>query len=134
MKTKRAVINVNNVSKVYKLPVKNGGKFKAIKDLSIEINRGEKVGIIGDNGAGKTTLLKLIAGVTSPTEGVIEVEGRVAALISLDAGFNNELTGRENILLNGMIYGLTKEEVLRKQNSIIKFAGIGKFIDAPYFV
>jgi len=134
MRKKDVVINTRRVYKSYKLPIKGSEEFHAIKDLSIKIKRGDKLGIIGDNGAGKTTLLKLIAGVTRPTRGTIEVEGKIASLINLEAGFNSELTGRENILLNGMIHGLAKEDVQRKMDSIIRFADIGKFIDVPYFV
>lgn len=128
------IIKLDKVSKVYKLAIGNKGEFSAINDLSVEVKKGEKIGLMGDNGAGKTTLLKLIAGVTQPTKGIITVKGNVVSLINLGAGFNDELSGRDNIVLNGMIYGLTKQEVLKVSNSIIEFADIGKFIDAPYYV
>jgi lipopolysaccharide transport system ATP-binding protein len=134
MNNKKTVISLQNVSKIYKLPMKTEGEFYAIKNLSMRVKKGEKIGIVGDNGAGKTTLLKLISKVTKPTEGKINVGGRITSLINLEAGFNEELTGRENIILNGMIYGLTKKEVMRVFDKIIEFADIGRFIDAPFFV
>lgn len=105
--------------------------FDAVHNLSLEVNRGEMVGIIGRNGSGKSTLLKIIAGVYRPTAGHVQVFGTLAPLIELGAGFHHELTGRENILLNGLLMGYTKEEMLRRESSIIEFAEIGEFIDAP---
>jgi ABC-type polysaccharide/polyol phosphate transport system ATPase subunit len=105
--------------------------FDALKDISLSVSRGEMLGIIGRNGSGKSTLLKIIAGVYRPTRGRVEVNGAVAPLIELGAGFHNELTGRENILLNGLLLGYSKREMLSRQDSIIEFADIGDFIDAP---
>jgi ABC-type polysaccharide/polyol phosphate transport system ATPase subunit len=105
--------------------------FDALKDVSFSVDRGEVVGIIGRNGSGKSTTLKIIAGVYRPTAGKVEVNGTVAPLIELGAGFHAELTGRENILLNGLLMGYSKREMQARQETIIEFAGIGDFIDAP---
>lgn len=129
----KTVIKLTNVGKIYQLMLANGESFYAIKNLSLKIKKGEKIGLMGDNGAGKTTLLKLIAGITTPNEGKISVKGKIAALINLEAGFNQELTGRENIILNGMIYGMNLKEIKEKEKEIIDFSGIGDFIDAPFF-
>lgn len=106
-------------------------KVHALKNISFTIHRGQSVGIIGKNGAGKSTLLKLIAGVSVPTSGLIAVNGRVAPLIELGAGFHPELTGRENIYLNGVILGLKENYIKRKLSEIIEFSEIEKFIDIP---
>lgn len=103
----------------------------ALKDVSFEVQPGEALGIIGPNGAGKTTILKLLAGITKATSGNISVKGRVASLIELGAGFHPDLTGRENIYLNGAILGLSKREIDRKFDSIVDFSGLEKFIDTP---
>ncbi len=105
-------------------------EFWALKDINIEIEKGETVGIIGKNGSGKTTILKLLSGITEPSKGSIEIKGRVTELLELGAGFHPELTGRENIYLNGAILGLSKKEIDQKMSSIISFANIGDFIDA----
>ncbi|MFC2043819.1 ABC transporter ATP-binding protein [Chloroflexota bacterium] len=103
----------------------------AVKDISFEIKRGEVVGIIGRNGAGKTTLLKLLSRITSPTEGLAEIHGRVGSLLEVGTGFHPELTGLENIYLNGAVLGMKKSEIDRKLSEIIEFAGVEKFIDTP---
>lgn len=105
--------------------------FDAIRNMNLTISRGEVVGIIGRNGSGKSTLLKLIAGVYRPTLGSVHVEGTIAPLIELGAGFHGELTGRENVLMNGLLMGYSKQEMLRREQSIIEFADIGDFIDSP---
>jgi ABC-type polysaccharide/polyol phosphate transport system ATPase subunit len=105
--------------------------FDAISNLSLDVPSGQMLGIIGRNGSGKSTLLKIIAGVYRPTAGRVYVEGSLAPLIELGAGFHHELTGRENILLNGLLMGYSKEEMRAREQSIIDFAGIGDFIDAP---
>lgn len=105
--------------------------FWALKDVSFSVQKGEAVGIIGRNGAGKSTIFKLICGVLSPERGDIAVQGRVSPLIELSAGLHPELTGLENIYLNGAIYGLTKEAVDEKLQEIVEFSGLGHFIHVP---
>lgn len=105
--------------------------FWALKDLNFEINQGDRVGIIGKNGAGKSTLLKILSRITAPTEGVVKLRGRVASLLEVGTGFHAELTGRENIYLNGAILGMKKKEVDRKLDEIIAFSEIEQHIDTP---
>lgn len=105
-------------------------EFWALKDINIEIEKGETVGIIGKNGSGKTTILKLLSGITEPSKGSVKIKGRVTELLELGAGFHPELTGRENIYLNGAILGLSRKEISKNIDSIISFADIGNFIDA----
>ena len=106
-------------------------QFQALKDISFDVKKGETFGIIGKNGAGKSTILGLIAGVLRPNEGCVKVNGRVSPLLELGAGFHPELTGRENIILKGILIGFTKIEVLAKIDEIISFSEIGSFIDQP---
>ncbi len=139
-------ISVKNLTKVYHLYDKPQDRLKealhpfkksyhhdfyALNDVSFEIKKGETVGIIGKNGAGKSTLLKMITGVLTPTSGEIEVKGKIASLLELGAGFNPEMTGMENIYLNGTIMGFTKEEMDSKVDAILAFADIGEFIHQP---
>ena len=105
--------------------------FMALKGINLEIYKGETVGIIGGNGAGKSTMLKILSRVTAPTEGTIKIQGRISSLLEVGTGFHGELTGRENIYLNGAILGMTKEEVDSKINDIIEFSECGQFIDTP---
>ncbi len=106
-------------------------EFWALKDVNLSIKKGEIVGIIGKNGAGKSTLLKLLSRITPPTLGEIKLRGGVGSLLEVGTGFHPELSGRENILLNGAILGMTKKEIIRKFDTIVEFAGIEKFLDTP---
>lgn len=105
--------------------------FWALKDVSFNIPKGKMIGIIGSNGSGKSTLLRLLAGIMSPTSGSIKARGRVAALIELGAGFHPELSGRENVFINGIILGLSKKEIGDRFDEIVRFAGLENFIDSP---
>jgi lipopolysaccharide transport system ATP-binding protein len=119
---------------VNKLRSLRGGRSKefwAVRDVSFEVARGEALGIIGHNGAGKSTILKLLSNITAPTSGEIKINGRLSALIEVGSGFHPELSGRENIYLNGSILGMPRREITEKLDSIVDFAGIQQFVDTP---
>ena len=139
-------ISVEHISKVYKLyrskadrlkdslhltRKKNYEEFYALSDVNFQVKKGETVGLIGTNGAGKSTLLKLLTGVLTPSNGQIEVNGKVSALLELGAGFNGEYTGIENIYFNGTLMGYTKEQMEKKVPEILEFAGIGDYVYQP---
>lgn len=131
-------IKVEGISKEYSLrkshTEKNGvvsNQLWALKDVSFEVKKGESVGIIGPNGSGKSTLLKILAGVTKPTSGEVFIRGRVASILDIGAGFHPELSGRENVYLNGQILGFSKKEIQSQYNEIVAFSGIEKFIEEP---
>ncbi len=109
----------------------NSDYIWALKDISFDVKQGEVVGIIGKNGAGKSTLLKLLSRVTSPTTGTIRANGRIASLLEVGTGFHGEMTGRENIYMNGSIMGMTRPEINRKLDDIVEFAGVERYIDTP---
>lgn len=148
------VIRVQNLSKCYQIYEKPSDRLKqfilpklgrlfglgkkqyykefwALRDVSFEVNRGETVGIIGRNGAGKSTLLQLLCGTLHPSEGLVEVSGRVAALLELGSGFNPEFSGRENVYLNAAVWGLSRDEVDKRFSSILAFSEIGDFVEQP---
>lgn len=144
MKNNEIVIKFNHVTKTYKL-FKNDKKRllsvfiknmkckkkKAVNDVSFEIKRGEAVAIFGKNGAGKSTILKIITGVCFPTEGTLEINGRVSALLELTSGFDPEFTGRENIYLKGQLLGIKDKEIKELEPTIIDFAELEEYIDQP---
>jgi ABC-type polysaccharide/polyol phosphate transport system ATPase subunit len=107
--------------------------YTALNSINLTIYKGESIGIIGPNGAGKTTLLKIIAGITTPNEGKVITKGKVVSLIDIGAGFHPELTGEENIFLNGMVLGMSRAEIKEKFTSIVDFADIRQFIDTPLY-
>lgn len=141
-------IKFENVSKYYKL-INTGGiktflfnfikqiktynktEYHALEDISFEVSDGDVIGIIGKNGAGKSTTLALMAGVMKPTSGAVEVHGRIAPLLELGAGFHHDLTGKENIILNGILLGMSKKDILSKVDEIIAFAELEEFINQP---
>jgi len=143
-------IEVKNLSKKFRLRAQAGSSFKgvfldwlrkkdgshekalwALKDLNFSVKQGEVLGIIGANGAGKSTLLSLLAQTMRPTEGSIQVNGRVSSLLELGAGFHPDLTGRENIFLNGSILGLSKKQILERYDKIVAFSELHQFMDTP---
>lgn len=119
-----------SVKKIFQ-PKTTASFFWALKELNLSIDPGERIGIIGHNGAGKSTLLKIISRITPPSTGRVVINGRVASLLEVGTGFHPELSGRENIYLNGSILGLTKKEITKKLDEIIAFSGVEEFIDAP---
>ena len=106
-------------------------KFPALQGVSFSVPAGRTYGIIGRNGSGKSTALKLVAGITKPTSGTVKVEGRISALIELGAGFHPEISGRENVFINGIMLGLSKREIQARFDEIVDFAELREFIDAP---
>ncbi len=131
--SKRYTIHHEKPTLVERLTSGRDEEFWALKDINLTIKKGERVGIIGPNGSGKTTLLKVIAGITTPTSGTVKTHGKIVSLIDLEAGFHPDLTGEQNIYLNGMLLGMSKQENEKKMKSIIAYADIGRFIDIPLF-
>lgn len=147
-RNKQVVVEMSSVSKKYilhhekptlaedvgrALRFQRREEYWALENVSLEIRKGEKIGFIGPNGAGKTTLLKIIAGISVPTRGKIKTKGRIISLIDLEAGFHPDLTGQENIFLNGLVIGMTRKEIEQKFAQIVEFAGIGDFITSPLY-
>ena len=140
----KVVIKLTNVTKNYVLHhekptlmesfiTRRKESFSALTNINLEILKGEQVGLIGPNGCGKTTLLKIISGIATPTKGEVLVHGRIISLIDLEAGFHPDMTGIQNIFLNGTVIGMSTSEIRKKLKQIIQFADIDKFIDAPLF-
>ena len=125
----------NKAKSVFKsssaIPQSSTEEFWALDDVSFDVNEGDRVGIIGRNGAGKSTLLKILSRIVTPTKGRITIEGRVASLLEVGTGFHPELSGRENIFLNGSILGMSKSEIQSKFDEIVAFAEVEKFLDTP---
>ncbi|MDO9542456.1 MAG: ABC transporter ATP-binding protein [Kiritimatiellia bacterium] len=142
---KSAIINIEHLTKIYRLYHHSSDRFKAVlcphkkyhqdfyalHDVSLHAGRGETLGVVGRNGSGKSTLIKIIAGILMPTGGTVTVQGRVAALLELGAGFNPLMTGMENIYFSGTIIGYTKREIDKRLEEIVDFAGIGDYLDQP---
>lgn len=131
--TKKYLVHHEKPTLVEKIVKGREEAIVALLNINFSIQKGERVGIIGHNGSGKTTLLKIIAGIAAPTQGQVETEGKVVSLIDLEAGFHPDLTGEQNIFLNGMILGMSKKEIVNNLAKIIAFADIGRFIDLPLF-
>jgi len=127
----KAFHGTKNILKSNAIPSSKKEEFKALENLNFEVQHGERIGIIGRNGAGKSTLLKLLSRITEPTKGRISTKGRIASLLEVGTGFHPELTGRENIYLNGAILGMHRAEIKNKFDEIVSFAEIGKFLDTP---
>jgi lipopolysaccharide transport system ATP-binding protein len=143
------IVSVSSISKKYQLPLSKGGgsnsfmsklfskreyeEYWAVNDVSFDLNKGDKLGIIGNNGAGKSTLLKILSKITKPTTGKVNIEGKVASLLEVGTGFHPELSGRDNIYLNGAILGMSKKQITQQFDEIVEFAGdqIIKFLDTP---
>lgn len=130
-KTKKIFHTVSRLDKNASPGIQKKEEFWALRDINFEVNQGDRIGVIGRNGAGKSTLLKILSRITEPTEGRISMKGRIASLLEVGTGFHQELTGRENIYLNGAILGMHRSEIKKKFDEIVDFAGVEKFLDTP---
>src|SRR5919205_4217544 len=133
--SKKYRISPNRASRLSEIlslgKAKKSHEFWALQDINLDVEPGTTLGIIGRNGAGKSTLLSIVSGILRPTAGEVEVNGRLVALFALGAGFNPELTGRENIMLNGLILGIDHKEMVERFDDIVAFADLGDFIEQP---
>lgn len=140
---KKIAVKLDNLSKKYILHhekptlmetfFKKREEFWALKNISFQVRKGDKLGIIGPNGAGKSTLLKIICGITTPTKGKVITTGRIASLIELTAGFHPDLTGEENVYINGLLLGMSRQEIKKKFKKIVAFSELQHFIDSPFY-
>lgn len=128
----KTIIELKNISKTYKLK-SSKDDFLVLKNINLKINNGDRIGIIGPNGSGKTTLLKIISGITKQSSGEVIVKGKIVLIMNLEDGFKSALSGRENILLNGLLVGMTKKEVDKKMDEIIEYSGIKSYINEPFY-
>lgn len=123
--------NISIVKTIFHNTGKKEDVFQAVRDVSFEVKKGEILGIVGKNGSGKSTMLRAIAGIFRPDKGSIDLKGNSISLMSIGVGFNNEMTGRKNIILSGMLLGFSENDMMQKMENIIEFAEIGEFIDKP---
>lgn len=130
---KKTLVKLRGITKEYKNNKGINKTHKVIDNINLVLNKGDRIGLIGENGAGKTTLFKLITGVTTPNKGTVHRYGKIVALMNLEDGFDLELSGRENIMLNGLLTGMRIKEIKQKMAKIIDFSGIKNFIDNPFF-
>lgn len=128
----KTVIELKNISKTFRLNSSNS-ELSVLKNINLKIKNGDRIGIIGPNGSGKTTLLKIISGITKQSSGEVIVKGKIVLIMNLEDGFKSALSGRENILLNGLLVGMTKKEIDKKMDEIIEYSGIKNFINEPFY-
>ncbi len=139
MEDSRELIKLTNVTKDFYIKrgtffaVKSPKRVTAVKNINLTISKGERIGIVGANGSGKTTLLKIISGITTPTKGVVQAIGKIVSIMKIEAGFNQDLNGYENLKLNGLLTGMSGKEIERKTKKIIKFSELEKHMDSPLY-
>lgn len=127
----KTIKNISIVKSLFRKKEEKGKIFRAVNDISFTVKKGDIVGVVGKNGSGKSTLLKALAGIFQPDSGTIDLKGNSISLLSIGVGFNTEMTGRENIIISGMLLGFSKDKIEQRMDSIIEYAEIGDFIDMP---